>query len=164
MNIEDYKKHIENEEAERRAKPFYIRIPLNIKDFFQYRIFNWIKEAPYEMKWWIQGHIRGYSDQDTWNLNSYILKKVYKPLKIFVKNYEEGGFSLPAKFAEDPAAWLWILKKIEFAIEQKWKDENDFLEYNKYLKKLTDAEREEHQKNIEEGLELFGKYFMYLWD
>lgn len=158
MNIEYFKKQIEEED---KNKKWYTKI----FHFLWYRIILKAWEGwPYEIKWWYQDLTRGYSDQDTWDVEHFVIRKVHGPLMQFVEDYEEGGMSLPTEFASDPAAWLMILKKIEYAVDQKWKEDFEFDEYHDRWIKMTDEERTKHQKDIDEGLELFGRWLQNLWD
>lgn len=145
----------------RAESPWYVRIPLNIGDFLWYRCILRINEFPHNVKWAFQRMFRGYSDSDICNLNSFILNKTYRPLKKFIKNYEESGMSLPTEFATDPGAWTLVLKKIEYSFDDMWNSEHDF---NYGSKRLSPEDLDEHNKKVEEGLVLFGKYFRGLWD
>ena len=159
MSFEHFKKMRDEQEA-RLALPWYKRIPLNIFDFVLYRIMyripDWRRQAWYKC----QELVYGYSDSDIWNLNDYIVRKVYFPLKEFVYNYEQQGMSLPSAFETDPAAWLLTLKKIEYAFDRVWEDERGLSDWSK---KSIEEIREDNRK-IQEGMELFGKYMMDLWD
>lgn len=146
----------------KRAETIWIlRIPLNIADFIWYRILLRIEDLPRETKFLYQRITRGYSDSDVWNLSHFTLRKVYRPLKEFVKNYEERGMSLPMDFETDPAGWTLVLKKIEYAFDDMWKSEND----DSYdLWRGTPEKVKEHNDKVQEGFELYGRYFRDLWD
>jgi|6_EtaG_2_1085325.scaffolds.fasta_scaffold00110_35 hypothetical protein len=111
-----------------------------------------------KIKWFFQRLIRGYSDSDIWNLDTFIVKKIRKPLKAYIRHQEKEGMSLPATFDKDPTAWLLTLSKIEFAFDEVYEDKT-WLDG-----KLTKEERLEIDKRVVEGFELFGKYFQHLWD
>lgn len=117
-----------------------------------------------KIKYFIQRIFRGYSDEDIYDLEYFIVKKIRKPLKAFVKHQEEKGYTLPRDFSKDPAAWLIILKKMEFAFDQRWKEETDLNSYVMESNSMTTDERVQFNKKIKEGFELFGKYFCDLWD
>lgn len=161
MKMEDLIKKYQLERKIRAEKPWYERIPLNVVDFIWYRCILRANELPYNIKWAFQRLFRGYDDQATWDVKGFILNKAYRPLKIFIKNYEEGGMSLPKDYATDPGAWTLILKKIEYSFDDMWNSEHDF-NYDKY--KLSAEKLEEHYNKVQEGFELFGKYFRDLWD
>jgi hypothetical protein len=158
----NFLEQLEEDEKRRALKPFLVRIFLDLKDFIWYRFILEIKNWPYDIKIKWQEIFRGYSDSDVWNLGSFIVRKTYIPLKRFVKNYEEHGMSLPVEFASDPGAWLMILKKIEFAFDSVWEDENEM--ENRFTRGMTAEQLKEHNLKVEEGLILFGKYIRSLWD
>lgn len=116
-----------------------------------------------EVKWFFQRVTRGYDDRAMWDLGGYILNHAYKPFKAFVKKYEEEGLSLPHDFVTDPAAWLLVLQKIEFSFDYYWNSLHDDCSFDEYKQK-TKEEIHEENKKVQEGMELFGKYMMDLWD
>uniref|UniRef100_A0A6M3JKE0 Uncharacterized protein n=1 Tax=viral metagenome TaxID=1070528 RepID=A0A6M3JKE0_9ZZZZ len=139
-----------------------------------YRLINKIKLLPRNTKFRIQKIFRGYGDDDLWSLDYWMLKKIRKPFKAFVKNQKEHGHSYPAhlsvknkeidivKKIEDPGAikWIKILEQIEEAIDLMWLDYscND---------KWYDMTSEEHRianDKINKGWKLFGEYFGSFWD
>ena len=162
VTSEDFFEHLKKEKEEFAKKPLLERVFLNTVEFIWYRVILRIKDWPQEIKWKYQGIVRGYSDADLWDLNNFILRKSYKPLKAFIKNYEEFGMSLPNEFATDPAAWLLILKKMEFAFDSYWSDEYDV--ENKFTKGMTPEQIAEHFQKVEEGFTLWGKHMRDLWD
>lgn len=161
MKMEEIKKHLEEEDKKREEKPWIIKTLLNIGDFLWYKCILRIEDLPTEIKWFYQRTVHGYDESDTWSLDRFIVKKIYKPLKVFIKNYEEGGLSLPIEYATDPAAWLLILKKIEYSFDDLWDKDND-PDYDKF--KTTPEKLKEHEERVEEGLELFGRHIRDLWD
>lgn len=162
MNIKDFKAHLEAEQAERDIKVWYKKYFLNFLDFIWYRVFLRAVEWPYEIKCKYQEWTKGYADRDVWGLNNYIINKVRAPLKEFVRYQAEEGFSLPNEFETDPAAWLEILQKIEFAFNHEWSliNETNYRPYHN----LTEDERNNHTKRVNEGFELFGKHLRALWE
>jgi hypothetical protein len=69
------------------------------------------------------------------------------------------------EFKDDPAAWCEVLRKIEYAFDKRWaEDYGDYEKYFEELKQMTREEKDEHYKKVQEGFELFGKYFCNLWD
>ena len=116
----------------------------------------------YDIKFWFQRRWYGYSESDVSDLSSYILDKVYYPLKSFIKDYEEHGMHLPIEFASDPGSWLMILKKIEFAFDVVYSEE--YGDKNGYTLNMNEEQIKEHNLKVEEGLTLFGKYMRDLWD
>lgn len=123
IDIFEQQMKIEKAELESLTRP--VRWIIEIYEFFRYRFIPRITEAPREIKWKLQRLFRGYSDADVWGLNYFIIEKIRPALKAFVKYQEEQGHSLPMDFANNPAAWLVVLKKIEYAFDYVWKDQND---------------------------------------
>ena len=162
MEIKDINAHYRAQEEERAALPWYIRIPVNVGEYIRYRIWGYIENFPRELKWDYQRFIRGYSEVDVWNLNSFIIDKIHEPLNKFVKHQEEHGMSLPIEFQSDPGAWLVVLSKIKFSVDHAWKDEHE-LDYNP-TKGMGIDEVAEFKKKVDEGFLLLGKYLRDLWD
>lgn len=157
MNSKEFFDKINEEE---RNKKWYVKI----FDFIWYRCILRIKDWPYDIKWWFQKHIRGYSDPDTWDVRHFVIQKVHGPLMKFITDYEEGGMSLPSEFATDPAAWLKILKKIQYAIDWEYKEDEEWDEFHAVFQTWSQVDIEQHYKKVQEGLELFGRYLLALWD
>lgn len=100
----------------------------------------------------IQRIIKGHSDEDVNNLSQFVIDLMREPLKKLVKFEAEHGNpnSLPEEFKTDPAMWLLILRKIEYAFDHEYLNEHDWDGHE---------ETEEHLEKVREGFELFGKYF-----
>ncbi len=164
MDSKDYFKQM-NEELDKRKKwPWYVLFTVELYEFLRYRLINTIKDLPDTIKWEFQSFAKGYSDPDIWNLNYFIVNKVRQPLKDFVRYQEEHGHSLPMDFAEHPAEWLVVLAKMEYAFDSVWKEENDVEYWDNVLTPMTSEQRKEHYEKITEGMGLFGKYMLDLWD
>lgn len=163
MEWKDYLAKVQEERRIHKAKPWFERTLIDIYEYFRYRFLYQLSCLPRASKFWYQEVTRGYSDADVWNLNSFIVRQIYKPLKKFINTYEESGRSLPLEFATDPAAWLLILKKIEFSFDHLWKDDND-ADYWPPIFNKSDEEIKEFEAKVEEGLVLFGKHIRDLWD
>jgi hypothetical protein len=168
MNVDTYLKHMEEEERERAESPWYIRIPLNIKDFVWYRIICRIPDLPDEIKWKWQRITKGYCDCDVWGVDNFIIEKAYRPLKEFIEYNREKGHSLPMEFIDNSAGWQAVLDKIAYSFDCKWREDHSTIEdmdaYYAELKAMTKEEKDEHYKKVQEGFELFGKHFCDLWD
>ena len=104
-----------------------------------------------KLKWYIkqkwQKLTRGYSDEELWNLDSTICKWLLPRLKTF----KEKTIGFPPTL-NSPEEWGDILEKIILALELHVSDLPDSPEQVRI-----------ECKQIEEGLELFGKYFCNLW-
>lgn len=154
--FEDYKKELELERIKLEASPFYIKIP---KKFWKWLIsrFYRLEDVPFEVKCKIQRIVRGYSDADVWNLNDFIVEKIRKPLKAYIRHQETNGMSLPPEFENNPTEWLLTLSKMEYAFDQV------YLENNGGVERIPE-EIMEHRKKIQEGFEKFGYFLQNLWD
>jgi hypothetical protein len=67
----------------------------------------------------------------------------------YVDWYAERGLYLPRDYQTDPAAWTNILRKMQRAFDIASKKEY--------------VEDESLEQEMQEGFELFGKYFYHLW-
>lgn len=106
---------------------------------------------------------RGYSDDDTRNLTRLVIDRVKGPLKEFVLREAEHGTvdTLPKEFKTDPAAWLLILQKMYLAFNHEWLMLHD--PKNRLTRNMSPEEKKIHYATVEEGFELFGKYYRDLW-
>jgi hypothetical protein len=156
MNLKDLREQLEKQIKEKEEKPWLIRNLLNFRD--------WVGRTDFEdeIVCFFQSLFRGYNHHDVYNVNSFIIKKIRPVFKKYVRYEEEHGMSLPFDFSSDPAGWLIVLKKIEFSIDHEW-DEFQTDDYNP-CEKMTTEEREEFNKKVQEGFELWGRYFTNLWD
>jgi len=162
MDSKEFLAAVEANRLAEKAKPWYVRAPKTTAEFIVYRIIYRAKDWPQEFKWWYQRVTRGYDDTDVWNLNDYILRKIYPPFVKFIRYAEEEGKSLPLEFGSDPAAWLVVLSKIEYALKHSYAENiNGDLDF---YGTLTLEQKAEHYKKVEEGLTLLGKYLLDLWD
>lgn len=156
MNTQEYKELILRNRQERAKKPFLIKIFLILKDWFVKTYFVEMIIDKYHLL------TRGYTECDIYNVNYFVINKVRKVLKAYVRYEERHGFSLPRDFESDPAGWLIVLQNIEFSFDHEWKEEND-ISYDP-CKDMTEIEKEEFYNKVQKGFELFGKYLMDLWD
>lgn len=163
MLVEEYFKQVAEENRIRAAKPWFIRVPLNAMDFIWYRVILGMPDIPYKLKMWCQRKWRGYDQNDVYNINSFIIDKLHDPLHDYVKYQSEHGKTLPVEFATDPAAWLNILHKIWYAVDDYWK--TDHVDgYSQEIMDLSVEKQKQHEERVKEGFELLGKYLRELWD
>lgn len=162
MKLEDLKARFRAEEEERAALPWYKRIPVNFWEFLYYRAWDYIKSFPRELRWDYQRFIRGWADEDIWDLGDFIIDKIHAPLNEFVKYEEEHGMSLPTEFEKDPSAWLVVLNKIKFSVDHTWKENHD-VDYNPTEHMGIDEKKEFYEK-VDEGFALLGIWLRNLWD
>lgn len=157
MNIEELHAQIEKEIEDRKNKVWFIRIPLNVWDSIWYRVFS--RDLYHDIKWKLQRLFRGYSDCDTWNINRFTVEKLQPAIKTYVTYEAEHGHSLPQEFATDPAAWLNILRDIEYAFD--WMHSEEFADG---FPTSVEETRKAHYERVQRGCELFGRYLQSLWD
>ena len=145
-------------------------------------------------KWFIQRHWRGFDDRELWSLDLTIAKYVYPRLKAFNKfskvSIAPCFFADPEKIDHSDEEWEVAKKNQKDAydkMEQAFSYiinsdevlETDFgdpdispdlfdkfpeVYFNNYKWKLYKEEIDRRDKVIEEGLEVFTKYFRTLWD
>ena len=99
----------------------------------------------------VQNICRGWSDKDTWNLD-YTIAEFALPR---LRRFKEVTNGYPGELSEE--LWDEILDKMIFSLEYTVKEFRMEDEY-------TDLEFLKSQgEKVQEGLELFGKYFRDLW-
>mgnify|MGYP001579313080 FL=1 len=91
-------------------------------------------------------------------LNVYIVKNLYPAVKAYVECETEHGILLPQDFKRDPAAWLNVLRDIEYSFYETLQEYSG--EGISCLMNTEDMEK--RNKRIQKGFELFGKYLMEL--
>lgn len=163
MKMADFMKEMVEKDRARAAKPWYIRIPLNTMEFIWYRIILSAPDLPRKGRLLWQRVFRGYDDNDVYNINSFVIDKVHAPFKKYVAYQNEHGKSLPLEFAEDPQAWLIILNKMWYAIDDYWKTDHED-GYGISIMEMTEEKQKVHQTRVDEGFLLFGKYLKDIWD
>lgn len=95
----------------------------------------------------------GFSDSETWGLDSVICKFILPRLIRFKELNANGGF--PIQFTSE--SWDAVLDEMIFAFDWSlnWEEE-------KYSK-LTKEEQDANWKRYENGMQLFAKWFRDLW-
>ena len=143
------------------------------------------------LKWFIQRRRRGFDDRELWSLDYTIARYVYPRLKVFNKlskvSIASCFFADEEKVEHDDADWAVAKKNQKDAYDKIVQaffyilDDGESLESglgevlmsddkvafpNKDEEKwkLYRKEIDRRAEVIEEGLELFGKYFRTLWD
>lgn len=103
-----------------------------------------------KIKWFVQRIITGWDDRTLWDLDYHIAKFVLPRLKEFKKNLHNhpGCFNTLEE-------WDDVLDKIVYSFEHII---NDLYMLDKEVEEIRQIE-----EKIQEGLELFGKYFRGLW-
>lgn len=103
--------------------------------------------------WWAM-RTRGFTGHMWWNFNDYWARKMLPPLKYLRKNQHGHPGNLTVK------EWDKILDKIIWSL--------DYLGYSRDYKTMQKRnwkkKIKEESIKLQEGLELFGKYYQSLWD
>lgn len=98
------------------------------------------------------------------------VRSLYRVVADYSDWYQERGLYLPPDYASDPTAWTEDLHKVKRAFELLHDDLNGEGELHAAKTKWakygeTDVEEIKHlEKEINEGLEIFGKQLFYLTD
>jgi hypothetical protein len=126
-----------------------------------YRIRNAFRDVYYNLKYRCQRFVRGYADEDIWNLDIWFVETMKKLLSEFIKRND--GY--PADLTEEK--WEAILVTMNELLYKMDKDELCKRIYNRELYEIPlEAAREitkEAENNKEEFFRLFSKYFNHLW-
>lgn len=121
----------------RKGLPWYFKL-------YFWRVKPKIDIVVSEIKSWPFRIKNGFDYRDTWNLDYNVAKYVLPRLKHLRNNNEGYPVGLTHK------KWLRIEDKMIFAFEK-------LMDKDYFYDKKTD-------KKLQEGLDLFGKYFRNLWD
>lgn len=122
---------------ERQAKPIYYKLWYwHIKPILD-RIESEVRSWPFRIK-------NGFDYRDTWNLDYHIAKYTLPRLKYLRKNLH--GYHPDMTMKE----WKKTIDKMIYALDKEIEDSYKY--------------SESVEKKIQEGVELFGKYFRHLWD
>ena len=106
------------------------------------------KKDKREKKYIKQRINRGFDDSETWNLDGTIAEFIIPRLKVFKTKLH--GY--PGDLTEE--SWNEIIDKMILAFELNLSNKYD---WDKRASTENDAK-------IQEGLDLFAKYFRHLWD
>ena len=126
-----------------------------------YRIRNTFRDAYYNLKYRCQRFIRGYADEDIWNLDLWFIEAMKKLLREFIKR--NNGY--PSDLTEEE--WYEILTTMIKLLYEMDGDELCKRIYDRELYEIpNEAAREIIEKaenNKEEFFRLFSKYFNHLY-
>lgn len=143
-----------------------------------YRIKDFIRDIPRNIKWFIQRGIRGYSDQDIWGIDYWFIKTIIPMLK----QLKETKHGYPCDMTEEQ--WEKELNKMIHCFEEidedKCSEKNEFEEEfhdaiwinpkndtEEITKKWINRENEITDYKVRmknKAFSLFSKYFWNLWD
>lgn len=136
-----------------------------------------------ELKFCYQKLTRGFSDAELWDLHHFMAEWILPRLIAFRDldrmgfpgNLYEGGFgpdNPDEEYEEADKKWAEILGKMIWSFKYVlWDDSYDdklgrelgIGTFSEYIVK-TQEEKMIYDKEYQEGMELFSKYFMDLWD
>ncbi len=118
------------------------------------RMWEWPGDRLREIKWFIQRGRRGYADRDLWSLDWYLSDWMPKALRQLKKHH----MGYPGmEGANTDSEWKAILEKMAIGFEASNKQ-------NEMVIPPTSKTYKKLQKQIDEGLNLFVKWYGSLWD
>ncbi|MEK6883753.1 MAG: hypothetical protein AABY22_29260 [Nanoarchaeota archaeon] len=136
-----------------------------------WRKWDWFRNIPDEIKWFIQRGKRGYADSDVWSIDGYLCSWLPSALEK-LKNTNHGcPVSDKCKCTRDGNENMKCL--FDDYLDKMilgFKSVNDLLNLvyitkkNKNKPKILKAEEDKLQNKFDEGMKLFVKYFQSLWD
>lgn len=113
------------------------------------------------IKYFFQRVFRGYSDYDLIDCNKLIARKILPPLKAWVKS-ERNGYPATLNSKEE---WDTILEKIVWSLEELVTEKHEDEIFNSETDLDTRSGKlMETWDNMQEGLDLFGKYLSAMWE
>jgi len=136
----------------------YKRTLLNeIKYYIWYAPVRYLDMLPRRIYWFFQRGFRGFGDNDTWDMDSYLSLMIPQALKE-LKKYSHGLPTWRKGKSEKQAKkeWIEIQNKIikSFELAQKYIN----------LNIPPDEWKEKYEKQYKEGMNLFRDWFFALWD
>lgn len=137
--------------------PYWIR---QLNPFFDY---SYAKEAYYAVKYFFQKLFRKShcSDKDFFSLDLHLATIIHKKLKAF-REFDPGSY--PSEL-DSYETWMNYLDKMIMAMEYvkvKWSDDSKIAKFGKKWG-INPFDTPLIEKEVQNGLELFGKYFKHLW-
>lgn len=138
-----------------------------MKNFNWYKVFRYpfniygVQTGWMNIRHGFQRMFRGYDDTAYWGLNSYLTDIVLPVLKRYRKNKVGipmiDGFTGDGDFEQMKVTWNGMVDKMIRAFQIMYDADHGLLPGNRWA---TDEEN----KEIDEGLAIFAKYFHNLWD
>jgi len=108
------------------------------------KLYNFVKKEEIDDNKW--SHKNDFPVIELWNLNTHIARYIAPRLRSF-KEVCVSGYPIDV---EDRRQWDKIIDKMTYAFECMGQDSHCF--------------SDDEGRRIDEGIELFAKYFRYLWD
>ena len=142
------------------------------KDFFKSAIKLRLPSVFKEIKWFIQRGKRGFSDQDCWDVNSYLCDIIPPMVRNIKKNHSGCPDILYDKKKKNNECWKWeeILEEIAQGFEAARSIENmEYFQFKKnkdgnYTHWIDKKKQENLTKKFDRGISLFVEHFWGLWD
>lgn len=116
-----------------------------------------IKNLIREIKYFIQRGKRGYSDEDIWNLDSYLMEWLPKALRQLAEHH----IGYPTGLSEKK--WISILNKMADGFDAERVNDNLYFDGKITVDECIKGEKIANKK-LQNSLKLFVKYFRNLWD
>jgi len=111
---------------------------------------------------WLEEKIERFGGEETFlSFNRYAFRRIYHSFKKYAKYSAENGLRLPEAYKNDPAAWLVVIQKIEFAFDKTWDIYFKDVDINEGK---SEKEAAVLKEKINEGFVLFGQHFNDLWE
>jgi hypothetical protein len=123
---------------------------------FPHNIWEFIRRLPRNIKNFYQRGMRGYSDEDTWNVDSYI-SHIAIPMLTRLRDKHAG---YPPKLTSKK--WFKALDEMieGFKAYEMLVSLDDIIKDGEYNEEKSDAE----MKKFKKGMRLFSKWYFNLWD
>ena len=125
----------------------------------------YIREVKYKLRTRIQRFMRGYSDADVWNMDTWFMEMIEPMLSQLRK-----GYSYPCEFNSSDE-WHNVLTEMTNCIhlmnEDNVQENLGFYGYEGMLKMTSEDHHKVNDimlKNKDRFFELFSKHFYDLWD
>jgi hypothetical protein len=134
----------------------YIKKPWILRRWW--RLCGWLETARDNIKWFLQKLFTGHSNPHYWSAYTFIAEFALPLVRHLRKNHH--GYPGSLKHGDD---WIVILWQIEFALA--WCHYEDDIFLTEYYKTEEGVEKvRKLDKFVQNGLDLFAKYFRNLWD
>ena len=128
-----------------------------VNDFRDRKLIPWCIKR--RVRFWWQRKTRGWDDSETWGLDHFLAAMI-GPRIARLKELNNGyPCEIAAGYGDDegPKKWDEILDKMVLGFKLLEEDNCYFGEPN------WESKRDEEEKKIEEGLDIFRKYYRNLW-
>ncbi len=119
-----------------------------------------IRDLWRQTKFFLQRGWWGYADEDCWSLDYYLCRWLPSALRYYKHGMGFPGFGEANTYKK----WGAIVEKMARGFEAKNKQEDLEMQFAKLGKKEYYKRYDVLQKEFEEGMKLFVKWFDHLWD